>query len=125
MDTAMEERWDTLRNEARAYWSRLTDEDIEHIAGRAERLIDRLQLRYGYTRDRARLEAKYFIRERVSVLERRAERIKSGIQTQIRERPWALLMIGLLMGFFVGQAAFQEWRCRSRGLEPDQKKKNT
>ena len=99
----MEAKWEDLRDDAKTRWSRLTDEDIDLVAGRAERLIDRLQLRYGYTRDRARLEAKYFMEEHIPVIEERAEQMVNEVQSQAREHPWHLLVIGILIGFLLGQ----------------------
>jgi hypothetical protein len=43
----------TLRRRFRERWDRLTDDDLERVDGRAERLIDLLQQRYGYQRHRA------------------------------------------------------------------------
>ena len=51
-----EGRWRQLRGELRSWWGRLTDDDLEHIAGQKDKLLGRLQEKYGYTREEARRE---------------------------------------------------------------------
>jgi uncharacterized protein YjbJ (UPF0337 family) len=53
-------RWHQLKDEAQTQWSRLSDDDLEHIEGFAERLIGTLQTRYGFTRGRAETEVRSF-----------------------------------------------------------------
>ncbi|ACY19107.1 CsbD family protein [Haliangium ochraceum] len=37
-------------------WGKLTDDDVDHIGGKRDRLVGRLQERYGYAKDRAERE---------------------------------------------------------------------
>ena len=46
-------RWQQVGGQARKWWGKLTDDDLERIGGRAERLADALQEKYGYTRQHA------------------------------------------------------------------------
>jgi hypothetical protein len=39
-----------MKNEVQRHWDLLTDADIDDVHGNAERLIDALQVRYGYGR---------------------------------------------------------------------------
>ena len=39
--------WNQLRGRAREAWGRLTDDDLDQIAGRRQVLIGRIQERYG------------------------------------------------------------------------------
>ena len=48
-----EGRWRQLRGELRSWWGRLTDDDLEHIAGQKDKLLGMLQEKYGYTREEA------------------------------------------------------------------------
>jgi uncharacterized protein YjbJ (UPF0337 family) len=49
-------RWKQMRGELRSWWGRLTNDDLEQIGGQKDKLIGRLQERYGYTRERAQQE---------------------------------------------------------------------
>ena len=39
--------WKQFRGEIRKQWGKLTDDDLEYIAGKREKLIGRIQERYG------------------------------------------------------------------------------
>jgi uncharacterized protein YjbJ (UPF0337 family) len=49
----IEDQWGQLTTQASAKWLKLTDEDLAHIAGKQERLISKLQERYGVLKDDA------------------------------------------------------------------------
>lgn len=46
-------KWKQLKGSARQQFGKLTDNDIEMIAGQRDRLIGKLQERYGYLREEA------------------------------------------------------------------------
>jgi uncharacterized protein YjbJ (UPF0337 family) len=46
-------QWKQLKGELKRQWGKLTDDEIDQLAGNAEKLIGLLQERYGYTRDEA------------------------------------------------------------------------
>jgi len=50
-------KWTELRGELRKKWGRLTDSDYDEIAGDKDKLIGRLQQRYGYAKDEAERQA--------------------------------------------------------------------
>ncbi len=52
-DDMSEARWRQVRAQTRKWWGKLTDDDLERIGGKAERLADALQEKYGYTRQHA------------------------------------------------------------------------
>jgi uncharacterized protein YjbJ (UPF0337 family) len=56
-------RWKQLRGELRSWWGRLTEDDLEQIGGQQDKLIGRLQERYGYTRERARQDVERSLQE--------------------------------------------------------------
>ena len=58
-----EGRWRQMRGELRSWWGRLSDNDLERIAGKKDRLIGMLQEKYGYTRDTAQQEVDRRFRE--------------------------------------------------------------
>jgi uncharacterized protein YjbJ (UPF0337 family) len=46
-------KWKQFRGEARKQWGALTDEDLEYIAGKRDKLVGRLQERYGIAKEEA------------------------------------------------------------------------
>ena len=56
-------KWNQLKGEARTQWGELTDSDWEQIAGQKDKLVGKLQERYGWEREQAENEAEtYFSR---------------------------------------------------------------
>jgi len=45
-----------LRGQMREWWGKLTDDDLEQAAGQKDKLIGKLQERYGYSREQAQQE---------------------------------------------------------------------
>jgi len=48
-----EGKWKQIRGEAKAWWGKLTDDDLDRAAGKFEVLAGILQEKYGYTREAA------------------------------------------------------------------------
>jgi uncharacterized protein YjbJ (UPF0337 family) len=46
-------RWTQLRGAARKQWGKLTDDDVDLVAGERDKLVGKIQERYGYAKDRA------------------------------------------------------------------------
>ncbi len=53
-------KWKQLKGSLREKWGKLTDSDYEQIAGNKDKLIGRLQERYGYGREEAEREVRDF-----------------------------------------------------------------
>lgn len=49
----IEGRWKQLLGKVREYWGRMTDDDLDVIAGRRDQLLGRIQQRHGLARDQA------------------------------------------------------------------------
>jgi uncharacterized protein YjbJ (UPF0337 family) len=49
----MEGKWKQLRGSIREKWGKLTDDDIDTIAGKRDQFLGKLQERYGYSREEA------------------------------------------------------------------------
>ena len=49
----VEGKWKQIRGEAKAWWGKLTDDDLDRAAGKFEVLTGLLQEKYGYTRQHA------------------------------------------------------------------------
>jgi uncharacterized protein YjbJ (UPF0337 family) len=54
-------KWHQLKGEVKSQWGQLTDDDLNRVAGDAEKLVGKVQERYGYERDRAKREVDNFI----------------------------------------------------------------
>jgi uncharacterized protein YjbJ (UPF0337 family) len=46
-------KWKQVRGQVKAWWGDLTDDDLDTIDGNMDKLIGRLQERYGYAREDA------------------------------------------------------------------------
>jgi uncharacterized protein YjbJ (UPF0337 family) len=49
----VEGKWKQVRGEAKAWWGKLTDDDLDRAAGKFDILTGMLQEKYGYTREHA------------------------------------------------------------------------
>ena len=49
-------QWHQVKGEIKNQWGKLTDDDVNQIEGNGEKLIGKLQERYGYAKDRAQQE---------------------------------------------------------------------
>ena len=49
----LEGKWKQIRGEAKGWWGKLTDDDLERAGGKFDVLAGLLQEKYGYTRERA------------------------------------------------------------------------
>ena len=48
-----EGKWKQVKGEAKSWWGKLTDDDLDRAAGKLDVLAGLLQEKYGYTRERA------------------------------------------------------------------------
>ncbi|MEI7850109.1 MAG: CsbD family protein [Chloroflexota bacterium] len=48
-----EGKWKQVRGEARSWWGKLTDDDLDRVAGKYDSFIGLLQEKYGYTHEQA------------------------------------------------------------------------
>jgi uncharacterized protein YjbJ (UPF0337 family) len=58
-----EGQWKQMRGELRSWWGKLTDDDLEKIGGKKDKLVGVLQEKYGYTRAAAQQEVDRHFRE--------------------------------------------------------------
>jgi len=57
-------KWTQLKGEARLQWGKLTDDDLDQIEGNSEKLLGKLQERYGYAKEDAEREVNTFLSKR-------------------------------------------------------------
>ena len=53
-------KWNQLKGQAKAQWSKLTDDELDEIAGEFEKMVGKLQEKYGFGRAKAEEEANKF-----------------------------------------------------------------
>jgi uncharacterized protein YjbJ (UPF0337 family) len=56
----IEGNWKILKGKAKQQWGRLTDDELDVIAGKKDVLIGKLQERYGMARQEAEREANHW-----------------------------------------------------------------
>jgi uncharacterized protein YjbJ (UPF0337 family) len=54
-------KWTQVKGEIRRKWGKLTDNDVMEIQGDTEKMIGKLQERYGYRREQAEKELQDFL----------------------------------------------------------------
>jgi uncharacterized protein YjbJ (UPF0337 family) len=55
-------KWKQVRGSAKQKWAKLTDNDLDYIAGSHERFVGRLQERYGIAKEEAQTQADQWLR---------------------------------------------------------------
>jgi uncharacterized protein YjbJ (UPF0337 family) len=58
----LQDKWPELKDQVPQKWSKLTDEDIAGLGGKAEELASALRLRYRYGRVEADMEIRNWLR---------------------------------------------------------------
>lgn len=56
----IEGNWKQFQGEAKRRWGKLTDDDMTAISGQKDKLMGKLQERYGYAKEQAEKEARAF-----------------------------------------------------------------
>jgi uncharacterized protein YjbJ (UPF0337 family) len=73
----VEGKWKQMKGEAKARWGKLTDDDLDMVAGQRDKLVGRVQERYGIAKDQAQRQVedwnKYLRDENDALRERGAE----------------------------------------------------
>ena len=58
----VEGKWKQVRGSAKQQWGKLTDNDLEQIAGMRDKLVGKLQERYGIAQEEAQKKADEWIK---------------------------------------------------------------
>ncbi len=64
----LEGGWKQFRGSVREKWGKLTDDDLDVIAGKRDKLVGQLQKQYGYTKEKAEQEINDFLSSRAGSL---------------------------------------------------------
>jgi uncharacterized protein YjbJ (UPF0337 family) len=61
--TQIEGKWDQLKADVKSEWGKLTDDDLAYVNGRRDKLVGKLQERYGVLKEHAQRDVdKWFDR---------------------------------------------------------------
>lgn len=55
-NNVLDGKWKQMRGQAKIWWGKLTDDDLEKVNGNFNKLIGLLQEKYGYTQQQAKAE---------------------------------------------------------------------
>jgi uncharacterized protein YjbJ (UPF0337 family) len=61
MDNIVQGAWRELKGQVQTTWARLTDDDVKEIEGDFNRLVGKLQTRYGWEKAKAQSEARAWL----------------------------------------------------------------
>lgn len=108
-------QWQKLKGEIRSKWGKLTDDDIERIAGQKDKLIGALQERYGYVWEEARQVVDRYLEDYDSLKNQATEALRavsskeniqkfgSDVMELVRRYPISSLLIGLGIGYLLAR----------------------
>lgn len=72
-------QWNQIKGKVKEKWGKLTDDDLTQINGKRDQLLGTLQKRYGYAKDRAEEEVKYFEENCECVEEENVDRFDKNV----------------------------------------------
>jgi uncharacterized protein YjbJ (UPF0337 family) len=55
--------WMQIRGSVKQMWGKLTDDDLTQIDGNKDKLVGKLQERYGYSKEKAEQEVNHFMNQ--------------------------------------------------------------
>jgi uncharacterized protein YjbJ (UPF0337 family) len=55
-------KWNQLKGEIKVQWGKLTDDELDQIDGNYDKMVGKLQEKYGYQKDQAEKEAEQFFK---------------------------------------------------------------
>src|SRR5262245_33437160 len=111
----LQAKWNELKGEIRSQWGKLTDDDIERIAGNRDRLIGMVQERYGYVWDEARQMVDRYLDDfnglrsqaadvlRSVASKENLQKVRNDVNDFVRRYAIASLLNGREIGYLLGR----------------------
>ena len=59
----VEGKWDQFKGSAKEKWGDVTDDDVTEMEGKRDKVVGKLQEKYGWTKEKAEQEADAFLSE--------------------------------------------------------------
>jgi uncharacterized protein YjbJ (UPF0337 family) len=116
MDTnELSGQWQKLKGDIRSKWGKLTEDDIERIAGQKDKLIGVLQERYGYVWSEANQMVDRYLEDYEDLKNQVTEKLRavaskenlqkfgSDVMELFRRYPISSLLIGLGIGYLLAR----------------------
>ncbi len=121
--TVLKGKWRQTKGAVQERWGDLTDDDILMLLGEKEKLIGRVQERYGYTQEQARHEVTNFLnslRDERSALEATVESavesavsdiqdIQEKSMETVQEHPWLSSLFFSAAALLIGGSIFNRF----------------
>lgn len=83
----IEGQWKNLKGSVREKWGKLTDQDYEVIAGKKDKLLGKIQERYGIAKDKAEQDIDDFISNVKSDEKRTSRSASVNVSAQAQKNP--------------------------------------
>ncbi len=64
MGDILEGKWNQVKGSAKQAWGKLTDDDLKEVEGRFDKLVGKLQERYGWEKAEAEAKARDWLNEK-------------------------------------------------------------
>jgi uncharacterized protein YjbJ (UPF0337 family) len=113
--TELQRKWQRLKGEIRSQWGKLTDDDIERIAGNKDKLIGLVQERYGYVWDEARQMVDRYLDDydglkyqatealRNVASKENIQKLGTDVANFVRRYPIPSLLVGVGIGYLLAR----------------------
>lgn len=97
-------KWNQVSADAQNHWSKLTEQDLAQVKGNVQEMVNLVQDRYGYTRQRAEQDVTQFLDKYDAKIYNVANSLPGDVPAKIMRRPWATLATALGIGLALGMA---------------------
>jgi uncharacterized protein YjbJ (UPF0337 family) len=101
----LEGKWRKTRGVIKERWGDITDDRLTRVEGRYDRLLGRLQERYGYGRRRMERNVGARLRDLSDYgeqLQETGEKVVSDVDAAVTRHRWVLLAAALFFGLAIG-----------------------
>ena len=68
-------KWDQMKGEVKNQWAKLTDDDLMFVKGQKDKLVGKIQERYGMLEDKARKEVEEWVNRANARLDKMGEKL--------------------------------------------------
>ena len=109
MSDILSGNWDELVDDVKKQWNKFSDEELKNIGGYKDKLLDALQEKYGYAKNKAEEEIEKFMEKHdinwMDIKEKTTRFVKDfpkEVGECIEENPFKSVLIALGAGLILG-----------------------